>query len=111
MKAMALTPLCKSDELAPQTVVCKRVPGIGEIAVVRLADNGEIVAFDPRCPHARGPLAAGKIKGNVLVCPWHFFRFDLRTGKVAGGESILRLERYPVTVENGEIFVEAEKRT
>ena len=107
---MALTPLCKSDQLAPEAILCKRLPGIGEVAVVRLAGSGEIVAFKPRCPHAQGPLAEGKLKGNVLVCPWHFFPFDLRTGKVAGAESILRLTRYAVTVESGEILVDLEKR-
>jgi nitrite reductase/ring-hydroxylating ferredoxin subunit len=107
---MALTPFCKSDELAPQTVLCKRLPGFGEVAVVRLTETGEIVAFEPRCPHARGPLAEGKLRGNVLVCPWHFFPFDLRTGKVAGGESILQLERYPVRVEGGEILVDVGTR-
>ena len=107
---MALASFCKLDELAPQTVLCKRLPGIGEVAVVRLAATGEIVAFEPRCPHARGPLAQGKLKGNVLVCPWHFFPFDLRTGKVAGGESILQLERYPVRVEGDEILVDVETR-
>jgi len=107
---MALTPICKSDQLAPETILCKRLPGIGEVAVVRLAGSGEIVAFEPRCPHAMGPLADGRLKGNVLVCPWHFFPFDLRTGKVAGGESILQLTRYPVTVEGGEILVDVEKR-
>jgi nitrite reductase/ring-hydroxylating ferredoxin subunit len=107
---MALTSFCKSDELAPETILCKRLPGIGEVAVVRLAQSGEIVAFEPRCPHALGPLAEGKLKGDVLVCPWHFFPFDLRTGKVARGESILQLTRYPVTVEGTEILVDVAKR-
>ena len=107
---MALMHFCKSDELPPETILCKRVPGIGEVAVVRLAESGEIVAFEPRCPHALGPLAEGRLKGNVLVCPWHFFPFDLRTGKVTGGESILRITRYPVKVEAGEILVDVEMR-
>jgi len=103
---VALTPFCTSDELAPQAILCKRLPGVGEVAVVRLAQTGEVVAFEPRCPHARGPLADGKVKGNILVCPWHFFPFDLRTGKLAGGESILHLTRYPVKVDNGQVFVD-----
>ena len=107
---MAGTFFCKSDELAPQTILCKRLPGIGEVVVARLAAPDEIVAFEPRCPHARGPLAEGKLRGHVLVCPWHFFPFDLRTGKIVGGESIMQLTRYPVTVESGEIFVTVAKR-
>lgn len=103
---MALVALCKIDELPPQTILCKRIAGSGQIAVVRLAATGAYVAFEPRCPHANGPLAEGKLHGNVLVCPWHFFPFDLTTGGAASGTSILRLRRFPVTVRDGEILVD-----
>jgi nitrite reductase/ring-hydroxylating ferredoxin subunit len=105
---MARVALCKTDELPPQTILCKRIAGMGEVAVVRLAGSDEVVAFEPRCPHARGPLAEGKLHGSIIVCPWHFFPFDLRTGKAASGDSILALRRYPVTVEDGEVLVELE---
>lgn len=98
--------LCKTDEVRAGAILCKRVAGIGEIAVTRLEDGSEYVAFEPRCPHARGPLAEGKLHGDVIVCPWHFFRFDLRTGKPPGTTSILELRRYPVTVKGSEIFIQ-----
>jgi nitrite reductase/ring-hydroxylating ferredoxin subunit len=98
--------LCKTDEVRAGAILCKRVAGIGEIAVTRLEDGSAYVAFEPRCPHARGPLAEGKLHGDVIVCPWHFFRFDLRTGKPPGTTSILELRRYPVTVKGSEIFIQ-----
>lgn len=98
--------LCKTDEVRAGAILCKRVAGIGEIAVTRLEDGSEYVAFEPRCPHARGPLAEGKLHGDVIVCPWHFFRFDLRTGKPPGTTSILELRRYPVTVKGSELFIQ-----
>jgi nitrite reductase/ring-hydroxylating ferredoxin subunit len=97
--------LCKTDEVRAGAILCKRVAGVGEIAVTRL-ESGDYTAFESRCPHARGPLADGKLHGDVIVCPWHFFRFDLRTGKVPGTTSILELRRYPVMVKGGEIFIE-----
>ena len=100
--------LCKTDEVPASAIFCKRVAGIGEIAVARLEDGSGYVAFEPRCPHARGPLAEGKRHGDVIVCPWHFFRFDLRTGKPPGTTSILELRRYPVTLKQGKIFIETE---
>jgi nitrite reductase/ring-hydroxylating ferredoxin subunit len=103
---MALVPFCNTDELTPQTILCKRLAGIGEVAVVRLADGGQLFAFEPRCPHARGPLAEARLHGSVIVCPWHFFPFDLRTGKAASGESILELRRFPVTITDGQVFVD-----
>jgi nitrite reductase/ring-hydroxylating ferredoxin subunit len=98
--------LCKTDDVRDGAIFCKRMSGIGEIAVARLSDGSGYVAFEPRCPHALGPLAEGKRKGDVIVCPWHFFPFDLKTGKLPGTTSILELRRYPVTVKDNEIFIE-----
>jgi nitrite reductase (NADH) small subunit len=81
---MALVTFCKVADLAPQAIFSKRVPGAGLIAVAQLGETGDFIAFEARCPHAHGPLAEGRLKGTLLVCPWHFFPFDLRTGKVAG---------------------------
>ena len=105
---MSRIALCTTDELRDGAILCKRVSGIGEIAVARLSDASGYVAFEPRCPHARGPLAEGKRHGDVVICPWHFFRFDLKTGKPPGTTSILELRRYPVTVDENRIFIETD---
>ena len=103
---MATIGLCKTEDVRDGAILCKRMSGIGEIAVARLSDGSGYVAFEPRCPHALGPLAEGKRKGDVIVCPWHFFPFDLKTGKLPGTTSILELRRYPVSVKDNEIFIE-----
>ena len=99
--------LCKTDELQPETMLCKRVAGFGQVAVARLGDD-EYVAFDPHCPHAKGPLVEGRLHEGVVICPWHFFRFDLRTGEVPGAKSILKLRRFPATVSGGEVLVDLD---
>ena len=103
---METVALCKTEDVRDGAIFCKRLSGIGEIAVARLSDGSGYVAFEPRCPHALGPLAEGKRRGDVIVCPWHFFPFDLKTGKLPGTTSILELRRYPVTVKGNEIFIE-----
>jgi nitrite reductase/ring-hydroxylating ferredoxin subunit len=105
---MAEFKLCATDEIHGDTVVCKRVSGLGQVAVARLSDGSGYVAFKPSCPHARGPLFEGKRNGDVIICPWHFFRFDLKTGESPSGTSILHLQRYPVTVRQNVIYAEAE---
>jgi nitrite reductase/ring-hydroxylating ferredoxin subunit len=48
---------------------------------VRLVDvAGEIVAHTTVCPHLGGPLDAGTVEEGRITCPWHGYRFDLRTG-------------------------------
>jgi nitrite reductase/ring-hydroxylating ferredoxin subunit len=103
---MTTIALCKTEDVRDGAIFCKRVSGVGEVAITRLSDGSGYIAFEPRCPHARGPLAEAKRNGDVIVCPWHFFRFDLNTGKPPGTTSILALHRYPVTVTDNEIFIE-----
>ncbi len=52
-------------------------------------ESGEIVAHSTVCPHWRGPLDACLPQGEILRCPWHGCRFDLRTGLSADGGSYL----------------------
>jgi nitrite reductase/ring-hydroxylating ferredoxin subunit len=42
--------------------------------------NGRFYACGGVCPHEDGPLAEGWLEGDVVVCPWHGFDFDLETG-------------------------------
>jgi nitrite reductase/ring-hydroxylating ferredoxin subunit len=74
------------------------------IAVAALAD-GEYRAFESNCPHRGGPIADGRLYDQAVICPWHGFRFDLRSGEVVGTASLMHLPLLPVTVEAGRIFV------
>jgi len=40
------------------------------------------------------------------VCPWHFFRFDLTTGKAVGTDSIMQVRCFSVSVSGDEIRIE-----
>lgn len=39
-----------------------------------------------------------------IVCPWHGFEFDVRTGRYAGAAP-LKLKRCPLTIRDGGIYV------
>ena len=48
--------------------------------------DGELHAVVGVCPHRGGPLGQGALHGSTLVCPWHGWEFDCRTGEnVVGG--------------------------
>lgn len=57
--------------------------GARRVAIFRLADGW--AAIDHACPHAGGPLADGLVADTCVTCPLHGWRFDLRTGRRAGG--------------------------
>lgn len=53
----------------------------GPVLLTRLPD-GEVVAFEPRCPHTRQPLRRGELTAEGCIeCPVHFYRYDARTGR------------------------------
>jgi nitrite reductase (NADH) small subunit len=58
--------------------------------------------LDGVCPHEGGPLGEGIIEGSRVVCPWHAYAFDLRTG-VTENDPDLRAEVIESTIENGEL--------
>lgn len=43
--------------------------------------EGRVRAAQSFCPHLEGPLFQGTLKGDVIMCPWHFWCFSLSTGK------------------------------
>ena len=95
------------DEVPADAALCKRLPGGQRVAVARLTGNGPAFAvFENLCPHAQGPLGQGRVANNTIVCPWHFFRFDLVTGEAVGTESIMRVRCFPVSFSGDEICIE-----
>ena len=80
---------------------------IGERVICVANVNGEYSALDNVCPHRGGPLGQGFLEGDKLVCPWHGWQFNAKTGAVehAPGQKVAT---YPITVEGNEVFVEIE---
>ena len=67
--------------------------------------DGRLHCVEGICPHAGGPLAQGNLIGPLLVCPWHGWEFDCRTGRT-DFDGRLRLKTFPVRVENDEILID-----
>jgi nitrite reductase/ring-hydroxylating ferredoxin subunit len=84
-------PLPRPLPLGPIAELRQRLPLTLEIDGTSLRilalEDGEIVAHSTVCPHWRGPLDACLPQAGILRCPWHGYRFDLRTGLSADGRS------------------------
>ena len=48
------------------------------IAVYR--DEGNLYAIDSACTHEDGPLGESDVIDGVITCPYHDWRFELKTG-------------------------------
>jgi chlorite dismutase len=92
------------DELAPgerKTVFLEgKMVGLFNV-------GGTIYALNNRCTHARGPLSEGAVDAEEcsVTCPWHYGKFDLRTGAAIDGVVRRPVETYPVEVRDGIVYV------
>ena len=92
----------KKSEIAPGEMKLVTIAG-AEVVVANV--GGEFCAFGNSCPHEEGPLVEGELEGDSVICPWHFTRFDVRTGKALEGLTDEPIPVYEVRVEGDEIQV------
>jgi len=72
--------------------------------VVLVRTSAGLRAFEGRCPHQGALLAEGELDNGYLICSNHGWRFNLETGRRAGGPG--RLASCPVIERDGEVFVD-----
>lgn len=73
-----------------------------EVAVFNI--DGKYYAISNTCKHEGGPLSQGILKGKIVTCPWHGWKYSVINGKAPhkGGDSV---DSYETKVRNGELFV------
>lgn len=77
---------------------------LGTVDVLLCNVDGEVFAYEDRCPHLATPLSEGVLDGALLTCSAHEWAFDVRTGNGVNPASA-RLRRYPVRLDGEQIFV------
>ena len=103
----------------------RRVVEIHGIEIGVFHVKGQFNAYRNICPHMGGPVCQGKILPRVeediaadrksrgfmfsktqtnIVCPWHGYEFDIRTGCHQGNPQ-LRLRPLEVRIVGGEVLV------
>ncbi len=90
------------NEVPPGAVI-EVIRGNDLYAVCNVA--GEIRAISGVCPHARGPLGQGTLHGDVILCPWHMWGFDSKSGECDFNPK-LHVPAFPVKVEDGVVYLD-----
>jgi nitrite reductase (NADH) small subunit len=103
---MAFVKVGSLDALPPGSVAQAEV-GDGLYALCNV--NGQVYALDGTCPHAGGPLGEGVLQGCMLVCPWHGFEFDCRTGE-NDMDPGMTVGRFEVRFEGDDILIDPASR-
>ncbi len=88
------TKLTTESELPPIDEAKEFPCGAKTICVANV--NGTYSAMDNVCLHRGGPLGQGMIEGGKVVCPWHGWAWDTKTG----GRAESQREGCRVSVEN-----------
>jgi nitrite reductase/ring-hydroxylating ferredoxin subunit len=112
----------RADEIAEGKSKCVK---LDELRILLIKEKGEIFALENRCPHFGLSMEKGAIRNGNITCPWHGSSFDVKTGAnvdwvnsvagitlprwsqklVAMGKEPQSVRAFPVTVENGTVFV------
>ena len=88
------------------------LPGVNEVKEIPRGDmticvanvNGEICAMENTCLHRGGPLGQGVIENGKIICPWHGWAWDPKTGQA--GPPDAKIAVYPVKIENGDVLID-----
>jgi nitrite reductase (NADH) small subunit len=78
---------------------------VGERVVCVANVNGSYAAMDNVCIHRGGPLGQGIIEGDKLVCPWHGWAYDPKTGEAVHNPAA-KVAVFPLKVEGDDVLVE-----
>jgi len=69
--------------------------------------DGEFFAISNTCLHRGGPLGEGFLEGDVVTCPWHGWKFNVKTGENAMLPTA-KVAAYHVKVEGNDVLVALE---
>jgi nitrite reductase (NADH) small subunit len=92
--------VCSESELPREGEVCEMADG--HLCVARV--GGEIAVLSNVCPHSEGPLGQGMIEDGKVVCPFHGWAFDVKTG-VTDQSSQLKARVFEAMVKDGALLV------
>lgn len=79
---------------------------IGDTRIALFYTNGRYYAIEALCRHQDGSLAPGKIEGEVVECPLHFWHYNIKTGQLLDYLDGVRLNTYEVRVVEDQIYLE-----
>lgn len=107
--------MAESSDQTAQFVRVARIddldPGRGRIVVAKgirialfLHEDGNLYALRNQCPHMGGELGEGELKGDIVTCPWHGWRFNVKSGRNPAAE-VVAVRTFPVKVEGDDVYV------
>lgn len=99
---MAFVKVGNVSELAPNSAMEVTVEG-NPYAICNA--DGKVYAMWGVCPHQGGPLGEGVVNDGRVMCPWHAWEFDCRSGE-NDFDPVVKVATFPAKVEGGDILID-----
>jgi nitrite reductase (NADH) small subunit len=77
----------------------------GEKTICVANCNGELSAMDNVCVHRGGPLGQGVVEDGKVICPWHGWQYDPKTGQAAHS-SAAKVAVHAIKIDGDDVLVE-----
>jgi nitrite reductase/ring-hydroxylating ferredoxin subunit len=106
---LTLVRACDKSEVSVGRLKFVQVAG-KDLVIVNL--DGKFYAMDNWCTHEQGNLSDGELEKNVLTCPEHEAKFDVKTGKVVMGpdgtspDTVTSERAYKIVIQGNDLMVE-----
>ena len=95
--------LCRTNEVSEGEL---RQFVLKEVEILVIKYGGQFHCLQARCTHAGAPLVEGELKDDILQCPWHGSRFNIKSGQVIRGPAAIQLHTFNCTIEEDKLLVE-----
>ena len=68
--------------------------------------NDKYYAIEALCRHQDGSLAPGKVQGEVVECPLHYWHYNIRTGELLDYMEGVKMNTYNIEIRKNEIYLD-----
>ena len=77
---------------------------LGTVRIALFRKGKSFYALRDQCPHRGGPLGEGQLTGDLVMCPWHAWEFNIKSGACEGMKGV-KQDTFPTKLDRGEVFV------
>jgi nitrite reductase (NADH) small subunit len=100
---MSFTKLSNVADLPPANEAKEFPCGQKTICIANV--NGSYSAMDNICLHRGGPLGQGMVESGKVVCPWHGWAWDTKTGEAEQNPN-MKIAVYQLQMQNEGVLIE-----
>jgi len=99
---MTWTKIAKKDEIEKGKGKQIEIDG----KKIAIFNQDRYYALEGLCVHQDSSIAPGKLEGDIVECPLHFWHYNIKTGKLLDYLKDVKLQTYKVEERKDGIYVD-----